>query len=230
MGTETSFECAWLSKLSQKIRDHAGVEMEEAVLQGSESLDSARSDEEIIAWTHDAIKRLKLAVDEETFQNIMTGCACLYPHERLKPMRDHYAATGDLEAVHKMLQAQFEVDIKSGKNLDDNDLDFIRANDWGVAGRLEGNYIYATKMPTRFREYMDASTQEEKNYNYCHCPRIKAAFQDTDTKLTADYCYCSAGYYKDIWQQILGKTVKVEVMKSLLSGDDLCLIRIHLPV
>ncbi len=229
MDSRAKFESAWVVKLAGQLKDHAGVEIGEAIMDGCELHKTSRPMEEIVASTHDAVKRLKLAVNEETFHNIMTGCACLYPSERLKPMKDHYAATGDLVSTHKMLQEQFEADVKVNQKLSDKDLDFIRTNYWGVAGRLEGNYIYATKMPTRFHDFMAAKPKEEKDYNYCHCPRIKDVFLKPDLKLTKDFCYCSAGYYKDIWQQIIGKSVKVEVLKSLLGGDDVCLIRVQLP-
>jgi predicted hydrocarbon binding protein len=44
------------------------------------------------------------------------------------------------------------------------------------------------------------------------------------------YCYCGAGYYQAIWQEILQRPVEVEVRQSVLQGDDVCTIAIHLPV
>ena len=48
-------------------------------------------------------------------------------------------------------------------------------------------------------------------------------------RLPASYCYCGAGYYKDMWEYILGSPVEVEVLTSVLQGDDECSIAICLP-
>ena len=43
------------------------------------------------------------------------------------------------------------------------------------------------------------------------------------------YCYCGAGFYTGIWEEILQKPVKVEVLESVLKGDDVCTFAIYLP-
>ena len=44
-----------------------------------------------------------------------------------------------------------------------------------------------------------------------------------------EYCYCGAGFYKGIWETILGEQVRVEVLESVMMGGDVCKIAIHLP-
>ena len=43
------------------------------------------------------------------------------------------------------------------------------------------------------------------------------------------FCYCGAGYYKNIWEIILQKPVEVTLTKSVLRGDDVCRVEVHLP-
>ena len=50
-----------------------------------------------------------------------------------------------------------------------------------------------------------------------------------DTKLSPTYCYCGAGFYKGLWEGILQKPVMVEILESVMKGDDVCKIAIHLP-
>jgi predicted hydrocarbon binding protein len=52
---------------------------------------------------------------------------------------------------------------------------------------------------------------------------------DRLAKVPADYCYCGAGFYKDIWEEILQQPVEVELLSSVLQGDDTCQVAIHLP-
>jgi len=41
--------------------------------------------------------------------------------------------------------------------------------------------------------------------------------------------YCGAGFYKGIWEEILQKPVEVEVLETVLRGDEVCKIAIYLP-
>jgi len=43
------------------------------------------------------------------------------------------------------------------------------------------------------------------------------------------YCYCGAGFYKGIWEEILQQPVEVQVLESVLKGDKVCKIAVHLP-
>ena len=43
------------------------------------------------------------------------------------------------------------------------------------------------------------------------------------------FCYCSAGWERQQWEGAIGQPVRVDVVKSLLKGDDLCEFAIHLP-
>jgi len=44
------------------------------------------------------------------------------------------------------------------------------------------------------------------------------------------YCYCGAGFYKGIWEEILQEPVEVEVLESVLKANEVCKIAIHLPL
>jgi predicted hydrocarbon binding protein len=48
--------------------------------------------------------------------------------------------------------------------------------------------------------------------------------------MSGTYCYCGAGWYKQLWEGILGQPVRIEVLKSVLQGDDRCTFAIHLPL
>lgn len=227
METETDVERIWLEKLSQNIERHAGLEIREKVMAGSESLSADTPVDKIISWTNSAMMLLKATVTDRQFHDIMTGAACQFPAAGLAELRRSFAETKDLALVHHQLQELFEKNIKTCKQLSETDLEFIRRNNWGMAGRLEGNAIYATKIPSRFHEYMAATDAIEKRFLYCHCPRIREVIKKPDTQLTADYCYCGAGYYRALWEEILQRPVRVEMDASVLKGDNVCRIIVY---
>jgi predicted hydrocarbon binding protein len=46
--------------------------------------------------------------------------------------------------------------------------------------------------------------------------------------LSPTYCYCGAGFYQGIWEEIMQRPFEVEVLESVLAGGDVCRIAIHL--
>ncbi len=43
-----------------------------------------------------------------------------------------------------------------------------------------------------------------------------------------DRCYCSAGWYQRVFEEALGRPVKVRVLRSIISGADRCEFRIDI--
>jgi len=53
----------------------------------------------------------------------------------------------------------------------------------------------------------------------CGCPLVVSGI----IKLSPTHCYCSHGYMKSIFGEILEKPFEVELEKSIGRGDDICL-------
>jgi len=224
------FERAWLAKFASCLDEIAGVDVREQVMQGSEGLASASPRQEVIAWSKRAMERLESLADEETRKQVMTGCACQYPKSALRGAREAYAATKDVDTVLGMLQEQFEGFLRDTLGLDDEMVAEIVQRGWGLAGVKSGNTIIATKIPKSgfLVEYMQETDPDRKRQHYCHCPRVRDALK-TSESIPTTYCYCGAGFYKGIWEEILQRPVDVEVLETVLKGDEVCKIAIHLP-
>ncbi|NQV17505.1 MAG: hypothetical protein HQ534_03070 [Armatimonadetes bacterium] len=173
------------------------------------------------------MKKLKDNLSQKEINKVMTGCACITLKDYLENVRIEYAKTKDLKKAHTMLQETFEKFIKQYKNLDEKQMKFLRKSGWGIAGKLEGNMIISTKIPKEFHKYFQTSDAQKKKYYYCHCPRIRELFLHNEKPPDVNYCYCSAGFNKDIWEYILQKEVKVGVIESLMKGDEVCKIAIY---
>lgn len=151
------------------------------------------------------------------------------PEKRLLPLREKYSETKDIDIVHGMLREMFISDLKNELKLDDDLIQRIVISGWGVAGLKIGGTIIATKLPFELKEYLKATDPREKRYHYCHCPRVREAIKLPEHGISKTYCYCGAGFYKDIWEKILQQTVEVEVLETVLQGDGVCRIAIYLP-
>lgn len=230
MTEREDFERAWLTKFSDGLDRIAGKETRAQVMQGSEGLSSQSHPQEVIAWSRAAMARLEASVDEQKCREIMTRCACQYPKAHLQAIRQVYQTTGDVDRAQAMLQQQFETLLRDTLKLSEEMIAEIVGRGWGSAGVRQGDTIIATKIPKSgyLLQYMQETDPEKRRQCYCHCPRIREVLKTSET-LPAIYCYCGAGFYQGIWEEITRPPVEVEVLESVLRGDQVCQVAIHLP-
>jgi hypothetical protein len=229
--SETDFERAWLAKLAGCLEEVAGRRVRDEVMAGSQGLSMESSRQAVIDWSREAMERLDALVEEPARWEIMTGCACQYPKSDLQAARRLYESTGDVDGAHQLLQAQFETFLRDILQVDDEIAEQVLARGWGLAGVRQGNTIIATKIPKSgfLVDYFQEPDPAKRRELYCHCPRIRDVLARGET-LSTTYCYCGAGYYKGIWEEILQQPVEVTLLESVLAGDDVCKVAIELPL
>jgi len=220
----------WLRKFATALDEFAGEEKRKEVMDGSDGLSSASKREEVICWSRQAMERLTSLVDGKQARDVMTSCACQYPKANLRDVRLAYEETGDVDVALGMLQEKFETFLKETMHLEEEMILQIVNSGWGSAGMRVGDTIVATKIPKSgyLVQYMNESDPEKKRALYCHCPRIRDVLKTSET-IPPVYCYCGAGFYKGMWEEILQEPVEVELLESVLKGDDVCKVAIHLP-
>ncbi|MFC2055805.1 hypothetical protein ACFLV7_16150 [Chloroflexota bacterium] len=230
MPQEYDFDRAWLDKFCNCLDEAAGEKVRTEVMAGSERLSEDSSRNEVIAWTQEAMEQLESLLDNSKCRAVMTGCACQYPKSDLQEVREAYESSGDIDLAHRMLQEKFEEFLRNVIHLSDEHFEAVFSRGWGLAGIKEGNTITATKIPKSglLSQYLDESDSQEKREYYCHCPRVRDAVGHGET-LPLIHCYCGAGFYKGIWEEILQEPVEVEMLESVLQGGEICTIAVHLP-
>jgi hypothetical protein len=229
MTQQFDFERAWQAKFARYLDQVAGPQIREVVMDGSESLSDATDPLDVIQWTQGAMDLLSTHVDESGLKSIMAGCACQYPRSDLQEVRREFEARQDFRSAHRMLQIKFEHFLEVTLGLDEDLVTEIMDRGWGLAGVIQGETIIATKIPKSgyLVEYLEETDPDKKRQLYCHCPRVRDALSLLQT-LPSTYCYCGAGFYKGIWEEIVQKPVEVEVLESVLSGGEVCRVAIHL--
>jgi hypothetical protein len=226
----TDFETQWQDKLSLAIKTKTGNDAVGTVMQGGSTLTDTSDSMERLVWTCGALQRLEEFADQETRQKILSECHCVYPVEDLLEIKMVYRVNGNIDQVLDILQGKFEYFLKQVIQLDEKLLETIIERGWGLAGVRDGNTIIATKIPksSYIEEYFQEEDPQKRSRLYCHCPRVRDLI-GTEPSLPNEYCYCGAGFYQGIWEEILGQPVEVEVLESVMQGDDVCKIAIHLP-
>jgi len=230
MSEDVDFERAWLTKLSTLLEAVAGEEIRGEVRRGSASLSVASCSDEVIQWTQGAMERLDSLVDGATGRAILAGCACQYPAAALQGARKAYEESGDIDLAHRILQERFESFLREALELDEELVEEVVNRGWGSAGVKKGSSIIATKIPKSgyLIEYLREEDPARKRQLYCHCPRVRDALQSS-VSISPTYCYCGGGFYKGIWEEILQQPVEVELLESVLQGDEACKFAVRLP-
>jgi hypothetical protein len=230
MSEELDFERAWLGKFSARLDEIAGEQIREQVLEGSEALMLESPRAAVIDWTKGAMERLDSLVEEGERRAILTGCACQYPRSALSGPRKAFEETGDVDFAQRLLQEQFEALLRETLQLEEELVQAVVSRGWGSAGVRQGSTVVATKIPKSgyLLEYLREQDPGRKRALYCHCPRVRDALKSSAT-ISPTYCYCGGGFYRGIWEEILQQPVEVELLESVLQGDEVCKFAVHLP-
>ena len=143
---------------------------------------------------------------------ILSGCAHVFPQRQIDKLTrvfsDARRETGDpLKAVDAVIEFM------------------ERDPGWVEGGRREGYTIYAVKPPSDKKAYSEAKTDLERRQAYCFCPVLNRRI---DQGMPPDYCYCGSGWFRQQWEGAVGKPVKIDIVRSVLRGDDACEFAIHL--
>lgn len=225
------FERAWLSKFADCLDEVVGTDMRQQVMQGSDTLTDDTGRQVVIDWSRAAMERLETLVEDPIkCRRVMAGCACHYPKANLQDVRHRFQETRDVKAAHGMLQHRFESFLLENLHLDETLVQEVIGRGWGLAGVVQDEQtIIATKIPKSgyLEQYLQESDPEKRRQIYCHCPRIRDVVAGGET-LPTIYCYCGAGFYQNLWEEITQAPVEVEVLESILNGDQVCKIAVRL--
>ena len=80
----------------------------------------------------------------------------------------------------------------------------------------EENILYQSYVPQSFAPPMR-----------CYCSLLRGLPKDTSVSST--YCHCSKAFVQKLWEGVLGRPVKVDLLQSVVSGGSECTFAIHLP-
>ena len=193
----------WHSNFREKVKELLPEKEADQVLENYETLSVESSRGERFDWTRDSLERLSEVANDEQQYEILSCCGHRFPKPRIKEMRAIYLKNRDVDEV----------------------LEAMQPDSWYANPRREGNAIIEMKQPADAQGYEKATTRKEKRDCYCFCTPLKGRLDD----MPPTYCNCGAGWYRQLWEGILGQPLKVEITKSLLKGDDVCQFTITLP-
>ena len=193
----------WEQRLSDNLGRVLGASACSDVLLDLDTISLGCSRHERKAWVNCAMERLRANTTEVQRFDILSGCAHIFSPRRIDRVRAIYESTMDIDEVLKAMAEDPE---------------------WYEKPTREGDTIHVTKVPRNRKGYEEATDDAERRMHYCHCALVR----NNPGDVHPDFCYCGSGWYRQIWEGILGKPVRVEILKSLTKGHDTCQFAIHL--
>jgi len=220
---EFDFERFWLEKLRGRLEVELGPEATGRVMEGSEGLRGDSPAKARDGWTREVLGRLREEAGEEAAKRILLGCACLPPTSKLEEARREYAETGSIESARRVLERDSLAFLTDVVGIPAEHARSLATRGWGMAGVLKDGRIVATKIPKsgNLAEYLEETDRARRRSLYCHCPRVRHLV-GTGGEPDTIYCYCGGGFYRFIWEYILDAPVEVELLRSVMAGDDVC--------
>jgi effector-binding domain-containing protein len=203
----------WNALLARNLPRVVGADGRAAVMEGSDAIGIEAPLDDRFQWVKQALERLDGLADEHQKYDVLSSCAHVFPAEQVAKLTAVY------EEAHKR--------TRDGLQAVDAVLAFMDDDPgWPEGSRREGRIIYAAKSPRDPQAYEKAQSEAEKKQAYCFCPIVR---NHLDQGMPTSFCYCGAGWYRRQWEGAIGRPVAIEIVKSILKGDDVCQFAIHLP-
>jgi hypothetical protein len=187
--------------------------------------------------TKEIMDRLESKLDESTWKGALLAGPHTAPDEYYLPEKRRYEGSGGLdkflsaradEFLALLKQCRDEGTLFFNQEIDDEALSYVKSNREIGGGVRKGDIIYETKIPYMVREYLREEDPRMRRYYACHCPWVREAIR-SGLQVSPNFCYCSAAYHKKPWDVIFDEPVDVEVVSSVLKGDETCRFAIKIP-
>jgi effector-binding domain-containing protein len=200
----------WHERLANSVEEVLGAAARQQVMVGIDSITTDSSAEAYRNWIHTAMSRIdELTSDPEKKYKIVSCCAHVFPQYRIDRLREIYEQHHEIDDVLR---------------------EMYQDPDWYEDPVRKGNQLHMRKVPFDAEAYKKATDPVEKRQAYCHCAFVRPYLTESPAKISPTFCWCGAGWYRRLWEGILGQPIMVEHVSTLVRGNDHCDLVITLPI
>ena len=226
-----------LENLSAKVKETVGEKRHKEIFEGIKLPPLGMFSTDKPKTTKKLMERLEAFLGEEGCREVLLSGPHASPEKAYLPERkafleskgiDDFLRKRHEEYIDELEQHMMQRTLYFTQEIDKEVLDYVRNTPTCQNGVREGHIIYITKIPYMAKKYLNEKNEKMKRYYYCHCPWVREAIK-SGIHISPNFCYCSAGFEKRPWDVIFGRSVKADIIETVLKGDLICRFAIHIP-
>ena len=226
-----------MDNIRSRIAEFAGKEVSDEIFEDIEHPVLGAPPEEMTAMTACFMEKLKSRIGPERYKKMLAGNNHGIPEKSLAEEKKLYKEADSLDRYlkekHKRSvdELQRYCDTKKiwyEQIITQEVVDYVRSDQEILSAVREGDKLYVTKIPYDPANYLREKDPLKKRYYACHCPFVRGSVL-SGKKVDPDWCYCSAGFEKFLFDVIFDADLEVEVLESVLLGYDRCRYSIKIP-
>lgn len=226
-----------MNVLNQRLTEHVDVVKRDKILPNKDLPPLGLPSSEKIDVTRQVMEKMKKILTPEECKKVLVDVAHGLPRDFRKGEREKFLKAGSIDEYLREKRANAIAELEKHRDegtlffnqyITDDVVNFVESRPDVLSGERRGNIIYHTKIPYMVQEYLDTTDKKMKRYYACHCAWARESILKGD-EISSEFCHCSGGFTKQPWEAALDQPLEVEMVKSVLKGDDECSFIIHLP-
>jgi len=227
-----------LDNLAKRLESIAGPEVRARVFAGIVPPPDGAPPQAAIGPTVAVVERMRSMLPEHACARVLAGNLHGIPVSAFACERERFLAATSIEAWlagrHARAVEELELHLTEGRiwfeqRITRAVVEFVRANPEILGGVRQADRILFTKIPYAPDEWLRETDPDRKRYLACHCPLARESLAGQGPRVPALFCNCSAGFEKMPFGAAFGVEPDVEVIESVLAGDDRCRFSIAIP-
>jgi hypothetical protein len=226
------------SNIRERVRKLSGEKVSNNIFSDLKIPASGSSPRKYVPVTQELMRRMKSSLPKSEYKKALAGNNHQIPKESFDEEKEIFVKIGDIEkylknhhdrAVETLRKHCEEGKIWFEQVITPDVVEFVSKNQEILSGIRDGEYIYITKIPYQPDKFLKEKDDKKKRFLACHCPLAREGIINDGEPVDYEWCYCSAGFEKFLFDIIFDEETEVEVLESALKGNTRCRFSIKIP-
>jgi len=227
-----------ISNIKEHICNVLGNERACELFRGLPTPEASALSERTCLFTRELVDKLAASSTDAECKKALQGNAHGIPPEAFadeaEAFRKAESIASYLEEAHKRSVQSLQDHADSGRLwfeqiITQPVVDWVAANREVLGGVLEDGKIFWTKIPYDPDVWLNEKDPDRRRYLACHCPMARESLNEPGEKISGLWCNCTAGFIKQRFNAVFGFETEVELLESVLNGDDRCRFAVKVP-